>query len=433
MNRIILYFTFLISLSSYAVSFNIDDRIMARNYHLDSYPIFFGEKVFSDKNVFKKKLRSLSKKKQKRVLHFIQELDDIFPEKILLPLAYWRTMNPSLKNVARILTYTLMDKILIMRDYADDPSYKARIEILQKLRELTRIPNIETDKIMKTILPIFLEKGQLLSEIKEDKILIQAIKETKILTIDLKNILNRSQVYCLDHYGIISGNEIELLSDNDTSKNKIQFFNHNAITNGGVLDFKSELIQVPNNGQGHPSLNEPIFKKVISMIDKAQESIFMDLFIIGGTLGATIVEHLIETVKKKLISNPKFKVFILHDFNHNVEISNEITPIFTYIEKRRGDDKKLHDAIILLQANTQRYPDGIPLATSNLETRRVDVVEKENDVSSNSSTKIDHSKVIVIDGNTDSPKAGSVLRTFQIITVGTPLIMRSIFMAMLLL
>lgn len=405
MRKIVFCLTFMISLASHAVSFNIDDRMMARDYHLDSYPILFGEKVFSDKEVFKKNLKGLPKKKQERILNFIKELDGFFPEKLLLPLAYWRTMKPSRKNVAKVLTYTLVDKILILRDYADDPSFEAHVETLQKLRDLSRIPNLETDKIMKTLLPIFLEKGRLLSEIQEDKILIQAIKETELFTTDLKEVLNRRQVYCLDHYGIIQGNEVELLSYNDTSKSKMEFFNRNAITNGGVLDFKSALIQVPGDNGGHPSLNEPIFKKIVTMIDEAQESIFMDLFIIGGTLGATIAEHVVETTKKKLASNPKFKVFILHDFGTHFELSNEIMPIFEYIEKKRKEDKKLQNAIVLLQANTQRHQEGTPFAISNLIPRRVKSVEKQREAVSYTPTKIDHSKVIVVDGNTDSPKA----------------------------
>jgi phosphatidylserine/phosphatidylglycerophosphate/cardiolipin synthase-like enzyme len=185
----------------------------------------------------------------------------------------------------------------------------------------------------------------------------------------------------------------------------MEFFNHNAITNGGVLDFKSALIQVPGDDGGHPSLNEPIFKKIVTMIDEAQESIFMDLFIIGGTLGATIAEHIVETAKKKLASNPKFKVFILHDFGTHFELSNEIMPIFQYIEKKRKEDKKLQNAIVLLQANTQRHPEGVPFAISNLIPRRVKSVEKQREAISYTPTKIDHSKVIVVDGNSDSPKA----------------------------
>jgi len=395
----------LISLQVHAVSFNIEDRIMARNFHLDSYPIIFGEKVHSDKEEFKKNLKGLSKKKQQRILSFIKELDSFLPEKLLIPLAYWRTMRPQRKNVARMLSYILIDKILVLRDYADDPSFAKNIEALQLLRKVSRIPNLETDKIMRTLLPIFMEKGKILADIKDDKILIQALKETELFTMNLQQVLDLRQVYCLDHLGVIKGNKVELLSYNDTSKSKIEFFNHNTITNGGVLDFNSSLIQVPGKSGGHPSLNEPIFKKIISMIDSSKESIFMDIFLMGGTIGATIAEHLIETTKERLKTNPNFKVYILHDFGTHFDLADEITPVFNYIEKQRQSNKKLASSLFLLQANTQRHPEGIPFAISNLIPKRIESLDKMKLANSYEPMKIDHSKVIVVDGNTDSPQA----------------------------
>ena len=405
MKIIILISIFLSSFAAYAVSFNIEDRILARNYHLDSFPVIFGEKYFSDRNEFKKKLRALPESKQKQALELIKALDKHFPEKLLMPLIYWRLINPSRKNVARVLSYTLLDKTLVLRDYADDPSFEANVETLQLLRKVSRIPELETDKIMKTLLPIFLEKGRILSEIGEDDILIQAILETELFTFDLKEELGQRQVYCLDHYGIIGGNNIELLNYNDTSFSKMEFFNHNTITHGGVLDFKSSLIQIPGNDGGHPSLNEPLFKKIVTMIDSAEDSIFMDIFIMGGTLGATIAEHIVETTKKRLAKNPKFKVVILHDFGSHFDLSDEVLPIFKYIEKERESDKKLAKSLFLLSANTQRHPAGTPFAISNLIPRRADSLEKQKSSVSYTPSKIDHSKILVVDGNTDSPKA----------------------------
>ncbi len=393
------------SLTVHAVSFNIEDRKLSRSYHLDTYPIIFGEKSYSDREKFKKELKALPKSKQERALKLIEAFDKHFPEKLLMPLVYWRIIKPSRKNVARILSYTLVDKILVIRDFADDPSNPTQIETLQLLRQVSRIPELETDKVMKTLLPIFMEKGRILSEIQDDKILIQAVLETELYTLDLREALDDRRVYCLDHYGIIQGNNVELLNYNDTSKSKMEFFNHNSITNGGVLDFKSTLIQVPGNDGGHPSLNEPIFKRIITMIDSAEESIFMDIFLMGGTLGATIAEHIIETTKKKLKTNPNFKVVILHDFGSHYDLAGEVFPIFKYIEDQRNADKNLAKSLFVLSANTQRHPEGIPFAISNLIPRRADTLEKQQEVESYRPSKVDHSKVVVVDGNSDSPKA----------------------------
>lgn len=394
-----------ISLSAQGASFNLHDRKASREFQKDSWPILFGKKEFRNRDAFKKVVNNLSKRKRNKIKSLIKELDGLIPEKILIPFVYWREIEKSQRNVAKIISYLLLDKVLILRDYADDPSYDKNIEALNTLRSITRIPALETDKIIQTLLPIFMEKGQILSGISENKILIQAIKETDLFTLDLQESLGLRQTYCLDHYGFIKGNKVKLLNYNDTTTSKIDFFNHHAITNGGVLDFKSSLIGMPDNNGGHPSFNEPIFKALKEMVKKSKDSIFVDIFLFGGTIGATLAEYMLDQTLEKLKKNPNFKLVILHDYATHYGLKDEMLPIFKYLEKRRKENQKLENSFFLLQSNIQRHPPGIPFAISNLIPRNANTFDVLKERSSYYESKIDHSKVMVIDANTDNPEA----------------------------
>ena len=70
------------------------------------------------------------------------------------------------------------------------------------------------------------------------------------------------------------------------------------------------------------------------MISEAKESIFIDIFLFGGTLGATLAEHLIDQTLIKRKTNPNFKALLLHDYATNYNMKDEMMPIFRYIKKR---------------------------------------------------------------------------------------------------
>ena len=382
----------LISTQLSAFEFNLKDRIETRAFYKNNYDLIFGSVKYSDKVRFKKIYHTLTKPTRDKIDQFIKITQSHIPEQILMPLLYWRFLRHNKIKTADVLTYLFMDKILIMRDYSEDPIYKKRIHMHNRLREITHINDLKTDQIYSKVYPLLKEKSMLLANLKDEKVFIQALMETTLFTINLQKEIGTSKTYLLDHYGFIPGNNVHFLNKYNSKKESATWFNKNTIYQGGVLNFEAPYIQMPyrKSYSGHSSFKkDPILKSVKKLIDSAEESILMDMYMLGGTLGATIAEYILDKTKEKLILNKKFKVLILSDLNSHQGFSAEVFPIHNYIYKRIKKDPELKKAVYLLQSNVQRNPYGHYPIT------------KKND----QQIKKDHSKVIIIDANTKSPEA----------------------------
>ena len=387
-----LFFLFFLPFNINATEIDLSDRISTQNFFRENHDLIYGSTKYSDRTHFKKIYHTLTLRTRKRIDHFIKSTKPHVPEKILMPLIYWRFLRNNKTNTAKTLTYLFFDKVLVLRDYAEDPLNPTRIKVHNILREVTRLNQLNTDEIYKKVFPLFKEKSKLLANLKQDDVFIQALMETQLFTLNLREILGHSRSYQLSPYGFIPGNKVEVLHDSRTSREDINWYNQNVIFNGGVLDFNASFIQMPyrNSQKGHLAFKkDPLLKSLKKMIDNAQKSIFIDMHLIGGTIGATFIEHLLDKTKEKLLINNNFRVLILHDFTSSGMIKKEVMPVFKYLSDRIKKDKDLENAVFLLQSNIQRHQNEIPLLLN------------ENF----SHSRIDNSKVMVIDANTKSPEA----------------------------
>jgi phosphatidylserine/phosphatidylglycerophosphate/cardiolipin synthase-like enzyme len=83
----------------------------------------------------------------------------------------------------------------------------------------------------------------------------------------------------------------------------------------------------------------------------------------------------------------------------------EMVPIFQYIQKRIKEEPVLKKSVSLLQANIQRHPPGIPFGITELIPKTPDSFKYFEGGNTYYESKIDHSKVIVVDGNYDDAEA----------------------------
>ena len=134
---------------------------------------------------------------------------------------------------------------------------------------------------------------------------------------------------------------------------------------------------------------DPIYIKIRDMIASSKESIFIDIFLFGGTLGATLSEYLLDQTKEKIKENPEFKVVILHDYATNYNMLDEMMPIFEYIKERTNSDPVLKKSVSLLQANIQRHPPGIPFGITKLIPKTKEAIEYFESGSTYFESKID--------------------------------------------
>jgi len=398
---------FLISINLLAQEIFIQDRIKTEDFYRKVYSSVFGFSDFGLRKDFKNLVDNLPNSKKEELLNCVKKLDHLLPANILRPLLYWRFINPNTQRQKEVLQFAMLNKLLIIRDAIDDPLNSDSILALELLREISDRFNVNSFNIF-TVMEKELEaKATNIVQLEKD-LFVDALKSNKILNLNIEQRLPNVSPYTLSYQGFIPGNIVKLQSENKRDLERIEWLNQHAIFNGGKLDFDAPYIKMPTDEDptGHPIFNEdPIYIQIKEMIAKAQDSIFIDIFLLGGTLGGTLIEYLFEQTKIKRKLNPGFKVLLMHDYATNYNMIAEMLPVFEYIKKRINTEADLKDNFYLLQANIQRHPPGIPFHITNLIPKTDEVFKEMEKRNTYYESKIDHSKVIVIDANTNNPAA----------------------------
>lgn len=399
----------LMASSAFAGSFNVADRIASQQVFLNNYDSVFGGIKYAHKPTFLKNISELKGKEKKPVIKFIKEIDKNFPSKIARPLVHWRHIEKNKEKVSDVLFYYMVYKSFILRDHIDDPltTASSKKEALKLLKELLKNDKVDSNSISSEFANIRKEAKRLAS-ISDDKSFVTALGANNLISTDLEKEVSGIKPYSLTALGFIPGNKSEIVSENDVSLERIDWLNQRVMFAGGKLDFDAPYIKMPTkeDPSGHVIFqNDPIYMKIREMIDRAEKSVFIDIFLFGGTLGATLSEYLLDETLKKVKANPNFKVMILHDYATNYNMVDEMLPIFQYIQKRIKEDPVLKKSVSMLQANIQRHPPGVPFKITEAIPKTPESFQYFEGGNTYYESKIDHSKVIVVDGNYDDAEA----------------------------
>lgn len=143
-----------------------------------------------------------------------------------------------------------------------------------------------------------------------------------------------------------------------------------------------------------------IHGQIFKAISEAQESIFIDLFYIGGSAGATLAKNIIQQVQAK----PKLRVYILNDRNNPLGYESELAPVYNYL--KAYSEKFPEDRIIILKPRIDLKRTALPhLAESIMSDQTLKAVLSKDStealkkqLSFYPKAKSDHSKVVVVDG-----------------------------------
>lgn len=401
--------TIVISNQLFAGSFDIQDRIKSQQILLQSYDSVFGGIEFAHRQTFLDRFDDISKSKKKEALKIIKKLDSKIPDNILRPIVHWKVISPNDENLADVIYYLMVNKLFIVRDYIDNPltSVGQREEGLNYLNTLLGTSSATTNNISNYFSPLR-DIAKKLAQISNEEEFSNALVKNNIIGENLKEALPNISNYSLVAFGFLPSNKTEIVSENDRSLERIDWLNDRVMFAGGKLDFDAPYIKMPTkeDPNGHIIFQkDPIYMKIREMIDRADHSVFIDIFLFGGTLGATLSEYLLDETLKKIDKDPNFKVTILHDYATNYNMVEEMLPIFRYIQKRIKEDPKLNKAVSLLQANIQRHPPGVPLKITELIPKTDNSFDYFKTGNTYYESKIDHSKVIVVDANYDDAEA----------------------------
>lgn len=462
-------------------SIDIENRIKSKELYLKVYDDLFGKKEYALKDHFKNVLIEFSKKSPKEhqiALRFIQELS-FLPSQILMPLTYWTFIQPDLKKRGNVLAYYSFYRLSILRDHWDNPSTSIELRNNIKSYSMNTLGlNIPSD-IHGDSDGVFYHAFYLKYEIESTKIansspsgIIEGLKNEPLFQDDWTFIFKDNpdfKPYSIDSLGWVYGNDVKIVNHNNRTTDRIAWYNERLIYNGGQkdsrinpfgeLDFEASYMQMPNaksyqsinakerdyvtrpeqyeqDEQGHIAFRtDDVYITIREMIDQAQDKIFIDIFLFGGTLGGTLTKYLFDQAAKKRLMNPNFRVLLMHDYSTHYNMWPEMLPVFCYIKSRLNktiapDSKvKFEDFIYLLQANIHRHPPGIPFGITEIIDKKDDGLRRQlwkriqprfkcfdtqgrlapkisyEGQSTYFESKIDHSKVIVIDPESDYPQA----------------------------
>jgi phosphatidylserine/phosphatidylglycerophosphate/cardiolipin synthase-like enzyme len=390
---------------------NIRDRLDTRQQFTNDGQILFRPDITNVER-FTGAVDRLPTDTRRQAVDFIRHLDPHVPQRILMPMVHWRFIEPDTGKYQRAVAGYLQYRLLVVRDAVDDPR-STESERRAALRHLERMIGRTVDNtagLYAAATPAVESLAAELATAVTTEAFVDILKSRELTATNLDDLAATAD-YSLSWLGFIPGNHVELISENERHAERINWLNDRVIFNGGTLDWDADHMRMPEGPDdpgGHICFKQdPMFMRIREMIDSAEDSIFIDIFLFGGTLGGTIAKYLIDQTVAKRRDNPGFRCLILHDFATNYNMKPEMMPVFEYIRDRINDARAQggDTGVVLLQANILRHPPGIPFGLSNLVPRSpvtFAVIERHNTYYE---SKIDHSKVIVVDANTDSPQA----------------------------
>lgn len=391
-------------------SINVEDRIKTQEFYKKVYPLLFDEEEAAWAPTFRKKFKELPKRNQKKILSFVKETETFIPKKILMPLVYWRFIMKNHQNTEDVLTFHMFYKLLILRDYIDNPltPEAEKRRALGFLRKILNKPNLTTYSIYEDGFNFIRSLAQnIVTSLGADDF-ASIIKQTRFMTLDLRESFPKMSPYVLSYLGLVTGNKSEVISHNTTDVERIDWFNDRVIFAGGKLDWDAPYMKMPTreDPEGHISFQgDEIFMRIRDMIASAKDSIFIDIFLFGGTFGGTLARYLVDQTLEKRKKNPNFKTLLLHDYCTNYNMKPEMMPIFEYMKSRIENEPEVRKSFFLLQANIQRHPPGVPFRITDLIPKTPEIFKEIEKRNTYYESKIDHSKVLVVDAKSDHPKA----------------------------
>ena len=217
--------------------------------------------------------------------------------------------------------------------------------------------------------------------------------------------------------GWISGNKVTYLHHNDVSEELTE-----------ILESTFNLVQglYPLNGRGsfqnmlkedsqniftaeegfepiktHPVWGQgsSIFSELIDGFNSAKESIFIDIFFLGGTMGGSLAKHLVRLLEQK----PNLKILILRDLDNHFGHEEEMLPVFNFLKAY----SYLHpDRLMISKSHIMSHLSGLPDIFREVVTDeflKLSGLQEHLDLYGKAVS--DHSKVVVIDGKSSSPVA----------------------------
>ncbi len=143
-----------------------------------------------------------------------------------------------------------------------------------------------------------------------------------------------------------------------------------------------------------------LYGEMLQSIRDAEQSVFIDIFWMGGSIGMNLAKELM----KKVIEDPHFSVFIITDTQNKFQYGTELDMVFRYMRafSEKFTDKNFYITSAQINLKRTALPEFIDLLVTN---KVVNDLHSNKNIKSfleddgfNLLAKSDHTKVMVVDG-----------------------------------
>ncbi|OFZ48747.1 MAG: hypothetical protein A2381_05350 [Bdellovibrionales bacterium RIFOXYB1_FULL_37_110] len=236
--------------------------------------------------------------------------------------------------------------------------------------------------------------------------------------LNLKHEFINHPGHAISDTGWIPGNLVQYFDKNDYSSTLINTLGKKhellpdlyPVNEAGSIEsfFSQDPLKVLTHDEGFFSMeNDPvwgqkngIFAEIKKSLDAATDTIFVDIFFLGGTMGVTFAKYLVTRLEDP---SSQLKVFILRDLLNHYGHDKQMLPVYNYLY---AYSQKFPQRLIIAPAHINKHKSGLPKYVGNIISE--EFVAKsglQQHLSLYANAKSDHSKVIVIDAKTDHPMA----------------------------
>lgn len=143
-----------------------------------------------------------------------------------------------------------------------------------------------------------------------------------------------------------------------------------------------------------------IYGEILQSIRNAKESVFIDIFWMGGSIGMNLAKELF----KKVIDNPDFTVVVISDRENKFQYGLELDMVYHYMRafSEKFTDKNFYVTPANISLKRTALPEFIDLLITNNTVNNLhsqdNIKEILNKDGFNLLAKSDHTKVVITDG-----------------------------------
>ena len=148
----------------------------------------------------------------------------------------------------------------------------------------------------------------------------------------------------------------------------------------------------------NPVFNSPIHQAMVEVIRSAQDRLYINFMLFGGTWGAEILRETLVRIDAEKASGRNLKVIFMHDFDNVFVFESEMKPLWDEMIEQSLSGKYAENLLVMSSDITKRETSALPIGIQSVTAPLQAFFKSPLSLTGTS----DHTKIIVADPFTDN-------------------------------